>query len=98
MTYLDVDAELIRNCLPIGTQVPNDSDDLFILYAVLMRAKGDGTQTADVHDAWSAWKSRSDPDHESIRPYDQLPPLVQKEDAPFVTAIHSAARTRSTQS
>ncbi|SLD66911.1 Uncharacterised protein [Mycobacteroides abscessus subsp. abscessus] len=92
MSYLDADAELIRSCLPSGTGVPEDSDDLFVLYAVLMRAKGEGTRAADVHDAWSAWMSRNEPDHESIRPYDQLAPSVQEEDAPFLTAIHSAAR------
>lgn len=95
MNYLDADAELIRECLPKGTGVPEDSDDLFILYAVLMRAKGEKTQLADVHDAWSAWKSRNEPDHDSIRPYDQLSPSVQEEDAPFLTAIHSAARVRA---
>lgn len=98
MSYLDADAELIRSCLPVGTGVPEDSDDLFVLYAVLMRAKGEGTQAADVHDAWSAWMSRSDPDHESIRPYDQLAPSVQREDAPFLTAIRGAARARSERS
>lgn len=95
MSYLDTDAELIRNCLPTGTGVPEDSDYLFILYAVLMRAKGEGTQASDVHDAWSAWMSRREPQHESIRPYDRLSPSVQKEDAPFLAAIHSAARSRA---
>lgn len=95
MSYLDADAELIRTRLPTGTGVPKDSDDLFVLYAVLMRAKGEDTQAADVHDAWSAWMSRSEPDHESIRPYDQLAPSVQDEDAPFLIAIHSAARARA---
>lgn len=95
MSYLDTDAELIRDCLPAGTGVPEDSGDLFILYAVLMRAKGESTRAADVHDAWSAWMSRNEPGHESIRPYDQLAPSVQEEDAPFLTAIHSAARARA---
>lgn len=95
MSYLDADAELIRSCLPKDTGVPKNSDDLFLLYAVLMRAKGAGTQAADVHDAWSAWMSRIEPDHESIRPFDQLAPSVQEEDAPFLTAIHSAARARA---
>lgn len=95
MSYLDADAELIRSCLPAGTGVPEDSDDLFILYAVLARAKGESTQAADVHDAWSAWMSRSLPDHESIRPYDQLPSSVQSEDTPFLIAIRSAARIRA---
>lgn len=95
MSYLDADAELIRSCLPSGTGVPENSDDLFVLYAVLMRAKGAGTQAADVHDVWSAWMLRSEPDHESIRPYDQLAPSVQEEDAPFLSAIQSAARARA---
>lgn len=95
MSYLDTDAELIRSCLPTGTGIPEDSDVLFVLYAVLMRAKGEGTQASDVHDAWSAWMSRSEPEHESIRPYDELSPSVQEEDAPFLTAIHSAARLRA---
>ena len=98
MSYLDTDADLIRSCVPEGTGVPEGSEDLFVLYAVLMRAKGEGTQAADVHDAWSAWMSRSTPDHESIRPYDQLASSVQEEDAPFLTAIRSAAQARADRS
>ncbi|GAB7068259.1 hypothetical protein H7J06_17610 [Mycobacterium hodleri] len=98
MSYLDTDAELIRSCLPTGTGVPEDSDDLFVLYAVLMRAKGESTQASDVHDAWSAWMSRSEPEHESIRPYDELSPSVKKEDAPFLAAIQRAARNRAGRS
>lgn len=95
MSYLDADAELIRSCVPAGTGLPEDCDDLFVLYAVLMRAKGQHTQASDVHDAWSAWMSRSRPDHESIRPYEQLAPTVQAQDAPFLTAIRRAARVRA---
>jgi hypothetical protein len=94
MSYLDADAELIQRCLPEGTGVPGGSEDLFVLYAVLMRVKGEATEAADVHDAWSAWMSRSEPDHESIRPFDQLSPTVQAEDAPFLTAIRRAAEIR----
>lgn len=95
MTYLDADADLIRSCLPEGTGVPDDSDELFVLYAVLMRAKGEDTQASDVHDAWSAWMSNTDPGHESIRPYDLLEPSVRDEDMPFLTAIHLAAQVRT---
>jgi hypothetical protein len=94
MTYLDADADLIRSCLPDGTEVPAGTDSLFVLYAVLMRAKGPDTQASDVHDAWSAWMARTDPTHDSIRPYEELPASVRDEDAPFLTAIRQAARTR----
>jgi hypothetical protein len=97
MTYLDADADLIRNYLPEGTDVPEDSDYLFVLYAVLLRAKGPDTQASDVHDAWSAWMARTDPTHDSIRPYEDLPTSLRDEDAPFLTAIRQAAQTRHGQ-
>jgi hypothetical protein len=97
MTYLDVDADLIRSYLPAGTGVPPDSDFLFVLYAVLMRAKGADTQASDVHDAWSAWMAMVDPTHDSIRPFEDLPASVREEDAPFLTAIRRAAQARGGQ-
>lgn len=54
MSYLDVDAELIRSCLSPDTCLNEGSEDLFLLYAVLVRVKGRATEAADVHDAWSA--------------------------------------------
>jgi hypothetical protein len=97
MTYLDTDADLIRSCLPEGTNVPDGSDALFVLYAVLMRAKGPDTQPSDVHDAWSAWMARVNPTHDSIRPYEELDPSVRDEDVPFLMAIRLAALTRRGQ-
>lgn len=94
MSYLDADAALIRKCVPEGTAVPEDADDLFVLYAVLMRAKGVDTLATDVHDAWSAWMMHREPGHDSIRPFDQLAQSIQSEDTPFLTAIRRAAESR----
>jgi hypothetical protein len=93
-TYLERDAELIRQRLPEGTAVPEDSDDLFLMYAVLLRAKGVGVQASDVHDAWSAWMLRVDPGHESIRPFGELDAETRGEDGPFLVAIRAAAARR----
>lgn len=93
-TYLERDADLIRQCLPAGVDAPDASDKLFLVYAVLLRAKGADTQAADVHDAWSAWMIGVDPEHESIRPFDDLDPETRGEDSPFLFAIRAAA-TRS---
>ncbi|MFP3397662.1 hypothetical protein SB749_15130 [Brevibacterium sp. SIMBA_078] len=93
-TYLERDAELIRQCLPEGIAVPEDSDDLFLMYAVLLRAKGVDTQASDVHDAWSAWMLRVNPDHESIRPFSDLGAETRREDSPFLVAIRAAAALR----
>lgn len=89
--YLEHDADLIRQCFPTGVDAPDDSDALFLMYAVLLRAKGAGTQGADVHDAWSAWMIGIDPGHESILPFEDLDPETRGEDSPFLIAIRAAA-------
>ncbi|MGO2520832.1 MAG: DUF7701 domain-containing protein [Microbacterium sp.] len=94
MTYLERDAELIRRCLPKGTAVPEDSDGLFLMYAVLLRAKGAEVQASDVHDAWSAWMIGVEPGHESVLPFDELDADTRGEDSPFLVAIRAAAALR----
>jgi hypothetical protein len=50
----------------------------------------------DVHDAWSAWKAMTDPDHESIQPVEQLDAGVQREDEPFIFRDQSSKRLGET--
>ena len=95
LNYIQRDAALIRENLPEGTEVSNDAEVLFLIYAVLMRVKGATTTAADVHDAWSAWMSGSEPEHESIVPFCDLDEDTQSEDEPFLIAIRRAAATRS---
>lgn len=89
--YLERAAALIRECLPEETSVPERSEQLFLIYAVLMRAKGVDTQAADVHDAWTAWISQTEPDHESAIPFNELDSETRREDGPFLAAIRQAA-------
>ena len=92
--YLESDAALIRDNLPDGTSVPGDADSLFLIYAVLMRAKGVQAQPSDVHDAWSAWMTGVDPSHDAVRPFADLDPGTRAEDEPFLVAIRRAAAFR----
>ncbi|MFF4506282.1 hypothetical protein [Streptomyces sp. NPDC001401] len=95
MSYLRADAGLIRELLPPEARPPSEADDLFLLYAVLMRAKGEQVTVADVHDAWAAWTEPRNPDHAALVPFDELSPAVQREDEPYVQAIQAAARVRA---
>lgn len=91
MSYLDDIAAEIRGRLPKGVNPPEDSEGLFVLYALLVRIRGGQTTRKDVHDAWSAWMGAKDPSHESLVPFEQLAPDVKAEDDPYVEAIHEVA-------
>ncbi|MFI6850028.1 hypothetical protein OG535_40055 [Kitasatospora sp. NBC_00085] len=92
MTYLDYLADLIRSCLSPAATPPADSDDLFRIYAVLLRAKGEQVTDEDVHDAWSAWMQSADPTHRALLPFQNLPAEIRAFDTPYAEAIRAAAR------
>lgn len=96
-TYLDEDAELIRSLLPAEVEVPAGSHTLFVLYAVLMRAKAEEVSLSDVHDAWVAWKQQMSPSHRCLVPFVDLDEQTQSMDEPYLTAIRAAARLRAVE-
>ncbi|MEU5942756.1 hypothetical protein ABZ807_27100 [Micromonospora sp. NPDC047548] len=91
--YLSNDALLIRSQVD-ESLVPPDSSDLFLIYAVLLRAKGETVTAPDVHDAWVAWMHIRGVSHDSSIPFDDLDEETQDEDSPFVLAIRRAAALR----
>jgi hypothetical protein len=91
--FIEAVAEEIRRNVPRETLPEEPSDDLFLIYAVLLLAKGHMVEARDVHNAWSAWMTEREPGHESIRPFDELPSDVRQEDDPYLLAIRSAARS-----
>ena len=93
-TYLDEDAGAIRSALDPDAEPPPNSEYLFVLYAVLMRTKGQDVTHSDVHDAWAAWMQLTSPEHQAIKPFEQLEGAVQREDEPYVKAIRRAAKSR----
>ncbi|MEU0374987.1 hypothetical protein ABZ070_33290 [Streptomyces sp. NPDC006283] len=92
MTYLDTLADLIRSCLPPDAEPPADSDDLFRIYAVLLKAKGEQVTDEDVHNAWSAWMQSVDSTHAALVPFRDLDPETRAFDAPYARAIRAATR------
>jgi hypothetical protein len=61
---------------------------------VLALTRGEHVTRRDVHDAWAAWMTLTDPEHVSIKPYEDIPDDVRREDDPFVSAIRRAAGAR----
>lgn len=95
MSYLDDTAAAIKARVPVHV-LPEESDlsELFRLYALLARVKGERVTSEDVHDAWVLWMLREDPQHSSIKPFNELGPSTRREDSPFVDAIRAVAKDR----
>ena len=71
-----------------------DGDNLmYLIYAVLVLAKGEAVTAADVHNAWAAateYLRTTEGDHqanEDLVPFDELSESVRTRDAAFVAAI-----------
>jgi hypothetical protein len=89
--YLDDLAATIRGYIPEDRIPAGDAEELLRWYAVMARAKGTAVTQSDVHDVWSAWIARRDPDHESLVEYANLPESVRQQDAVFASAVRAAA-------
>ena len=72
------------------------TNELFNSYAVLALSKGLKVSNEDVHDAWSAWATKYDPNNESLKPFELLPDKTKKQDTPFTLAIRKVAETLNT--
>ena len=94
MTYLEDVAQDIRNAVPEDALPDEDTTSLFLSYAVLLLAKGEGVTGEDVHNAWVAWTLSKGEAHEMLVPFSELSSDTQSEDSPYVVAIRTVARRR----
>lgn len=95
MTYLEGLAEQVRLAVPSDALPDDDTSGLFLIYAVLLLAKGEEVTREDVHNAWVAWMTGKGEEHESMVPFANLPRHTQAEDSAFVVAIRTVARERT---
>ncbi len=87
MTYLDVIAAKIKQAVSPEALPDEEMSDLFLIYAVLLLAKGRDVTNEDVHNGWVAWMESKGKEHESMVPFTSLSKNTQSEDSPFVKAI-----------
>ncbi|MFF3715998.1 RipA family octameric membrane protein [Streptomyces prasinus] len=90
MNYLEQVAADIRAEIPPSRLPDENIDDLLNMYAALALSKGADVTASDVHDTWTAWQTKIDPDHAFLVPYDQLPSSARQQEV-FVTAIRQVA-------
>lgn len=87
MNYIEELAKAIEAEIPDDLLPSGDTRLLFLLYALLARAKGEKVAPEDVHDAWTVWMTEQGQKHEALVKYSQLDPPTRAEDDPFVSAI-----------
>ncbi|CAI3799481.1 DUF7701 domain-containing protein [Pseudarthrobacter sp. MM222] len=93
MNYVDEVAALIRAEVPPHKLPEEDTRTLFRSYAVLLFAKGQEVTSSDVHNAWVAWMSEREPNHDALVPFDELDKAVAMEDEPYAAAIRAVSRS-----
>ena len=91
MKYIDKIALAVRDELKPEDRPAEHGKALYELYALLVLTRGHETSLADVHDAWSVWMGRINPEHEALVPFGTLSRLKQDEDQPFRDAIRRVA-------
>lgn len=66
-----------------------ESFRLYRIYAVLLLSKAEFSEIEleDVHNAWSAWRAGTNPNHKSLVPFNELSVEVQELDKPYRDAI-----------
>jgi len=94
VTYLEHLAEEIRQGVPKDVMPDGDRTSLFLMYAVLLLAKGVGVTMEDVHNAWGDWMLARGEEHHSLVPFSELDAKTQAEDLPFVRAIREVVDRR----
>jgi len=90
-TYIRDLANRIRSKFSQSELPEKGLDELFNAYAVLALSKGTAVTNEDVHDAWSAWATKFDPDNKSLVPFSELSSETQRFDTPFTKAIREVA-------
>lgn len=94
MNYLEKLADDIRHQVSPDALPGGESTSLFLLYAVLLLAKGETVTREDVHNAWVAWMTTKREPHESMVRFNELSNETKDEDSPYVEAIRKVARAR----
>lgn len=91
--YIDEIASQIRERIDPSKLPSEGMDELFASYALLALSKGTEVTNEDVHDAWSVWATKFDPENDSLVPFDDLSAKTQSQDTVFRDAINQVAKS-----
>lgn len=67
-------------------------EGLLGVYALLVFTVGKNCTNEHIHDAWSIWQSKTEPEHRSLVPFGDLTEEVQNLDIPYRDAVIKVAK------
>lgn len=68
-------------------------EELLEVYALLALTVGESCTNEHIHDAWSVWQNKTQPDHRSLKPFSELTKEVQDLDEPYRQAVITVANS-----
>lgn len=88
MNYIQkVQEELEKRLKMKGTPY----EGLLETYGLLVLTVGENCTQEHIHDAWSIWQNKTQPDHRSLKPFNELTKEVQELDEPYRLAVVEVA-------
>lgn len=66
-------------------------EGLLETYGLLVLVVGEDCTNKDIHDAWSIWQNKTQPEHRSLKPFEELTKEVQDLDEPYRQAVIKVA-------
>lgn len=62
-------------------------EGLLETYGLLVCIVGENCTNEHIHDAWSIWQNKTQPEHRSLKPFNELTKEVQDLDEPYRQAV-----------
>lgn len=89
MNYIQEIQKLLNDELEmVGTSY----EDMLEVYGLLVLTVGVNCTNKHVHDAWSIWQNKTQPEHRSLIPFEELTKEVQELDNLYRKAIIKVAK------
>lgn len=88
MNYIEKIKDLLEEELKMrGTEY----EGLLDTYGLLVLVVGENCTNENIHDAWSIWQTKTQPEHRSLKPFNELTKEVQDLDEPYRQAVIKVA-------
>ena len=85
--------EKVKNLLEAELKMKGtDYEDLLDVYGLLVLTVGKNCTNKNIHDAWSIWQNKTQPEHRSLKPFMKLTKKVQDLDEPYRQAVIKVAK------